>query len=265
MSAPAARFVLLGASNARRGFPAFVDIARSMATGDLEVLAAIGHGRSYGKWSSVPGRGLPSIKDCQLWEALREAPPAPTTALVTDIGNDLLYGSAPRVLVDWVRCCVERLCDVGATTNITELPVGNLEQLGPRRFAFFRTLFVPTCRLSIEEIADRAHEVNEGLRDIAASCGARLHLSPREWYGLDPIHIQRQKICLAWKFFLGDETFTDQSRHATLVVAIKRARSMWSRARLQLAPPAEQRLLGIDRRRAQPSLVLRSGVSVSLF
>ena len=62
------------------------------------------------------------------------AAPLPTAALVTDIGNDLLYGVPVEQLLEWVEGCLDRLADVGAKTIVTQLPVDSVE---PSREADF--------------------------------------------------------------------------------------------------------------------------------
>ncbi len=105
----ARRVVLLGASNLTRGVSTVIETAAAYWGRPLEVFAALGHGRSYGAASSVMGRELPGIVQCGLWEDLRRQGAAATAALITDVGNDLLYGAPPEVIADWVQQCAERL------------------------------------------------------------------------------------------------------------------------------------------------------------
>ncbi|MEX0819484.1 MAG: hypothetical protein WD070_07815, partial [Pirellulaceae bacterium] len=90
---PNRRVVLLGASNIARSPAIVFDSARSAWGSPLDIVAATGHGRSYGMTSCVLGRTLPGILQCGLWEALATRPLVPTAALLTDIGNDILYGA----------------------------------------------------------------------------------------------------------------------------------------------------------------------------
>jgi hypothetical protein len=96
------RVVALGASNLTRGFQTVVATARAAWELDVEVVAALGHGRSYGSSSRLVVRTLPGILESGLWRQLEWSPQVPTRALVTDVGNDILYGfSAPQIL-GWV-------------------------------------------------------------------------------------------------------------------------------------------------------------------
>ena len=77
-STPVRRVVLLGASNLTRGISTVVATAQRVWGQPLEVLAALGHGRSYGIESRVLGRRLPGILNSGLWEALDRSPASPT-------------------------------------------------------------------------------------------------------------------------------------------------------------------------------------------
>ncbi|HEY4597786.1 MAG TPA: hypothetical protein VIJ02_15405, partial [Thermoanaerobaculia bacterium] len=108
--APVLRTVLLGASNLRISLPLVLDRVRRRAGGPVEVLAACGHGRSWGAWSRfLYVRHLPGISRCGLWEELRSRPLLPTLAVVTDVGNDLVYGAPVEEIAGWVEACLDRL------------------------------------------------------------------------------------------------------------------------------------------------------------
>ena len=117
---PVLRAVLLGASNVTFALRTWVARLRAAAGGPVEVLAACGNGRSYGKWSRLLYvRRLPGIVECGLWEALAARPPLPTVALVADVGNDILYQEEPVRIAAWVGACVERLAAHGARPVLT--------------------------------------------------------------------------------------------------------------------------------------------------
>ena len=123
----------------------------------------MGHGRSYGQDSTVFGRKISGIFPCALWQDLQNRPTLPTAALVTDIGNDLLYGVPPDQLLEWVERCLDRLAEAGAATIVTQLPVGQHRTTRAKRdfdsFAgcFFRAAssLWPTPRRWLVEINDR--------------------------------------------------------------------------------------------------------------
>jgi hypothetical protein len=64
------RIVALGASNLTRGFHTLVSAARTAWGPEIEILAALGHGRPYGGPSRFLVRGLPGILESGVWRAL---------------------------------------------------------------------------------------------------------------------------------------------------------------------------------------------------
>ncbi len=65
------RVVLIGASNVTKSLSVIIDIAHQLLGKPLDIFTALGLGRSYGLFSRILGRGLPSIRDCGLWDALQ--------------------------------------------------------------------------------------------------------------------------------------------------------------------------------------------------
>ncbi len=191
------RIVLLGASNVSRLISPILGLCYQRFGRPFRVLTALGHGRSYGVTSSVLMRSLPPINKCGLWDALAEGP-SETFALVTDIGNDILYGSQARKIARWVAQVLDKLQGAGAEVVLTRLPVANLETLDPRWFVALRTVYFPTCRLSLRAVQQQALQLNHHLTQLAADRGLILMDHSRRWYGWDPLHIQRRA---AWEAY----------------------------------------------------------------
>ena len=110
------RVVVLGASNVARNSALIVETIRRSAPEPAEILIAAGHGRSYGLSTCVVGRRLSSIGACNLWRAWAARSSLPTSAVVTDVGNDVMYGVPVDVILAWVARCLERFADAGAAT-----------------------------------------------------------------------------------------------------------------------------------------------------
>ena len=188
---------MLGASNLRISLPWVV--GRVAAAGAEEIFVACGHGRSYGKESSfLYVRKLPGIVQCGLWPALAAAPRRPTRALVTDVGNDLIYGVAVADLAAWLAECLDRLAALPAAIVVTPLALGRLEKLTPRTFRVAQRLMFPGRGLPWAELLDRARDLDGRLRRLAQELGATLVEQHTDWYGLDPIHFRRSKRREAW-------------------------------------------------------------------
>lgn len=255
---PSRRVILLGASNLVRSLSMVIETTRQVWGEPVEIMAAIGHGRSYGVETSVFGRKISGIFPCALWNELEQRPPLPTAALVTDIGNDLGYGATPECVLEWVESCLDRLQVAGATTIVTQLPMESLARVGEWRFRFFRNVLFPSCRLSLSEVVARAQRLNDGL--IATAEKRNLSVIPvsSEWYGFDPIHLKRSVWHEAWPSILAAWN-REENRRARPRGSIAR----W--AYVRCLAPLERSILGFEQRTTQPSGMLRDGTTLSLY
>lgn len=253
------RLVLLGASNLLRGLPTVLRLARAAWDGELQVMGALGLGRSYGLNSAVLARTLPPIVDCGLWPALQAAPAAATRAVVTDVGNDIIYGAAPEQILRWVDACLTRVRAAGAEAIVTGLPLPRLERLSKAGYAALLSIVYPLHRrLPLAVALERARAVDAGLSELARRHGATLVPSALEWYGLDPIHVRPGRWRTAWSAIL----FAPDA--GVPVTAPARSRGP-SAVRLYTLPPERRWLFGRERRRSQPALTLGDGTTVSLY
>jgi hypothetical protein len=255
---PTRRVILLGASNLARSFPTIISTARRTWPEPIEFMVAKGHGRSYGKETSVFGRKISGIFPCALWQDLHSRAKLPTTALVTDIGNDLLYGTMPQQLLEWVEACLDRLDHAGAATIVTLLPSESIEGLGERRFELYRRLLFAGSKLNLADAKRFVRQINERLIDISNSRKISVIPVSNEWYGLDPIHIRRRSERAAWPKLLA------AWREANEPFSILRS-SPWMIAYLATLAPLEWSRFGIARRTPQPCGRFFDGTTISLY
>jgi hypothetical protein len=254
------RVILLGASNLTRLLPTMLAmLPRVLSTPACDVLAAIGRGRSYGITSRFLGRSLGGIVECGLWDAIdaRERG-RPTFALITDIGNDIMYAQPLGAIADWVEACAERLQRVGSRIVITPPPMPSIERITPRQFRIVKGILFPRHDISFSEAVTRARLLTDLVRDIATR--RRLHLveHAREWYGFDPIHVrprQFEAACAAMLAPWSDECDVRPSpgvaARAAAALALARPLRWWRFGRVFLTP--------------QPAIRLPGGAMVSLF
>jgi hypothetical protein len=255
---PRRRVILLGASNLARGLSTAVATARSIWGGPLEILGAFGHGRSYGVRTALLWRELPGILECGLWEALGRRPQAPTAALVTDVGNDLLLDVPAAETAGWVEACVDRLLGAGARVVLTPLPLCSVSNLSPLRFLLLRSVLFPGCRLGLETVQERARDLDERLRTLARTRGLSLVEHRAEWYGFDPIHIRRSHRPRAWHELLAH--WSDAPHSAGVVRgSLRRWLALWRLA------PERRWLFGRERCQEQPAGRLADGTTVALY
>jgi hypothetical protein len=214
----------------------------------LEIFGAFGHGRSYGKWSCIPFRCLPGIRECGLWNAVGRAPV--DLAIAADVGNDILYGKDAPTILGWVRECFGRI--EPERRVIVGLPLPAIRRLEDREFLLFRTVFFPSSRLPRDTVVRQSEEVDAGLRALARETGARFVPPDVGWYHVDPIHFRPGRKVEAWSAILGTRARPQRRRPLEA-------------ARLLLAAPEHRRLFGIDRRHEQPALTLRGGTRLFLY
>lgn len=255
-AAPQLRAVLLGASNLQVSLPAVVNHLRRAAGGPVEVLAASGHGRSYGAWSRyLFVRRLPGIAACGLWAALAGRPPLPTVALLTDVGNDLAYGETPETIARWIEDCLEGLERLGADTVCTLLPLASLEKMSRLRYYAARSILFPGRGVSWQTLMARARELDDRLRALARERGTCLVEPEAAWYGIDPIHFRRSRRREVWDRILSEwpvgRPAGEPSRQTLRGLSSLRAE--------------EVRLFGIQRWNRQPALLLADGTTVALY
>jgi hypothetical protein len=249
---PGLRVVLLGASNLKIGFPRVLSHLRG--AGPVEILAALGHGRSYGTWSRLAWvRLLPGIVQCGLWEELERRPRLPAVALVTDVGNDLLYGASVPAIAGWVGTCLERLARQEAEIIVSLLPLSTLEKVSPVRYHLVRQILFPGRRAAPwSALLDSARELNERLRRLGLEHGARLVEPSPSWYGIDPIHVRRSMRSQAWNQMLDHPLLPREGQRA-------------GGGRLPLFGSAELRLFGVPLRNPQPVCRFKDGSTVALY
>jgi hypothetical protein len=204
----------------------------------------------------VFGRTLPSIRDCELWEDWQSRDMLPSAAIVTDIGNDIMYGSSPRQISQWVQECAERLVARCERVVVTGLPLDNVTRLGPRRFKILRAILFPSSQLTLEQAIDRAIELNERVSTLAKAFNLEWTSPDPSWFGIDPIHIRRRHWSIAW------EQMMHHLREADENTVAERSSAVWKLRRLRAK---HCWLFGVEKRHAQPVWSGSDGSCLSLY
>jgi len=188
---------------------------------------------------------------------LAQRPHVPTAALITDVGNDILYGAAQARIADWVEECLQRLDRVSSHVVVTELPLASLAHVGRLRFLLMRTILFPKSRVTLSGAMDSARQLNHRLRELARRYDARLVKPHPGWYGFDPIHIRRRCVRVAWQTLL-----SAWSQEDAPIVRSHSWRERWMLLRLR---PQQRRWLGVEQSRTQPAGFLDDGSPISLY
>lgn len=257
------RFILLGASNLTMSMRLIIRLMQHRFGAPSEVLAAAGHGRSYGRNSQVLVRELPGIICSDLWYQLHASklkqPLQSTYAVLTDIGNDIPYGYVPEQILQWVSWCIVQLREHSARIAMTNLPINSIEALSEHRFNFLRSIFFPRCRLSYSEVVKRARLVHRGLIDLATCHKVKLYELEPEWMSVDSIHIALRNRCTFYQQLFED--LADNQSGPSFIETNDLSLLSW-RKRPQFAV---RKVLGNLIKVPQPSGYLADQTSVSLY
>lgn len=256
---PQSRLIVLGASNVARGVAPLLSAVRALLPGPVDLMMAMGHGRSYSRTTSIPFRSLPGILHCGIWDALEHLPPLPTYALLTDIGNDLIYGASAEQTVNWVSACVDRLRPYTREVILTGVPLASIVGLTERRFKIYRRLFFPSSALTLTRAIELAHELESRLRAMSARENIALVEPLASWYGTDPIHIRSSRKRDAWQQLLSALTKSSCAKKNFSNLSAR------DRMRLFALRPLESRSFNRMRIVAQPCVVLSDAARVSFY
>jgi hypothetical protein len=208
--------------------------------------------------SRVLIRELPGISDCGIWQALEQAPPAPTRALITDIGNDVFYGASTDEILGWVELALDRLAAHDARVVMTLLPTDNARHISAWRFRLMRRLMFRSCTLELDDVQAITLEINERLRAIARNREIKLVAQRADWYGYDPIHIRFRQWPRAWSEILSS---WDSETKKNFLPEPSLSRWLYLRS----LPPQQRTIFGRVQRALQPAGRFADGTTISFY
>lgn len=194
---PVSRVVILGASNISLGWSSLLNVLRQQFAAPLEMYTAHGMGRSYcGVRSRFLATQLPGILTSQLWQQLpryRPDDPLPCV-LITDLGNDLVYGRSPLDVARAAEECIQRLRDWHPRCRIvvSRPPVESVKKVGGFRFLMCRLFLFPFCPLTLRQAQAATQELDELVMAMAREQEVDIVKPAPASYGLDPIHVKRR-------------------------------------------------------------------------
>lgn len=253
------RIILLGASNLTLSLPRIVTSLRAGLPGNVEILAAAGHGRSYMGWSHVIHRGLPGLQNCSLWETLEQRPSAKQTyVMFTDLGCDLFYGAMPQQIVDAVAVCTARFNQMNAKTIFVRPPLRPLNKISNWRYYLVKNFFFPGPTIPWATMQEYIKEVDEEVYKIATESDFATVIPKDDWYGFDPIHIKRKYRNAAWGEILAPWNLDPAPPVSSS--SLGEALNIWTR---KAAEGTLWRV--IKRQRSQPVIQWEDGSTLSLF
>jgi len=225
--------VLLGASNLSRGCFAFARHMKAcLYPRSVEVLIASGPGRAYYASGGLLNVTYPPIDASDIFEVAQGKSESGyhVMALVTDIGNDIMYGVSVEQVIETVQQVFARLQSMHAEIFYTALPVDFEKKDHPVRFCILRSLLFPRSSVTYDEATAGVTEVNRFLKESTGKYG---HLIPdmNRYLGFDKIHYGWLRAHSAWSHLAKPILTTLGVNMASEITLAGMIRSYWEEFR----------------------------------
>lgn len=245
--------ILLGASNLTRGFSVAIQLVNELFLGPVNIIVAMGHGRSYGVSTVVFGRELPGIEDCGLWQKLAKIDRAANYAVMTDIGNDIMYGAPVEKILQWVGTQITRLIQMDSHLIVVLLPEKSIRRLKKRQYQLMSSILFPNNNITYEYALDCICRVNSGLRNLAEENDAHVIVPDVTWYGWDTIHIHTKQTSLAWSLIFAPWSSKNDHQTSSITKNWPKPPHLWR------CQAEDHKLLGRNIHVNQPAVTLPNG------
>jgi len=193
-------FVFMGASNLARGYSALANcLVRCLAPHPVEILHAMGPGRGYCAEGGIFNITYSPIGSCGILKSAsgRAQGARRVVALITDIGNDIMYDVPVSEITSCLNTLLQNLDAIGADVFVNPIPLDFAEDVSERQFRILKSIFYPHSAMNYIRATKAVTAVNGFLRD---SAGGRIHLLPsaKDFCGVDKIHYSIFRSHKAW-------------------------------------------------------------------
>ena len=203
---PAYVFVLLGASNLARGYSALTrHLSESIAPDAVQFLTALGPGRGYCARGGLLNFSYSPIGECKMMQSESLKSSGRVVVLITDIGNDIMYGVSDVSLIGCLDALIENSLRWKAEIFVTSIHVDASKDLGKISFKLLKEIFYPKSSVTFEQVDVTIKKVNQYLQNKTAQ-NKSLHLLEGlgVYSGFDKIHYGLFKSHLAWSCIAND-------------------------------------------------------------
>ncbi|MBC8283208.1 MAG: hypothetical protein H8E32_05285 [Nitrospinae bacterium] len=197
---PKILFLLMGASNLARGYSLLTrHLSKCLGAGNSEFLNALGPGRGFCARGGMFNFTYPPIQDCRVMEAAEKKTKHTRAVLITDIGNDLMYGVTADVLIECLDTLIDRMLQWEAEIFLTSIHVDMKKDVSPATFFILRFIFYPASKVTYEETDSFIVKVNSYLEEKTRK-NEKVHLitGMESYAGSDKIHYSLLKTHQAW-------------------------------------------------------------------
>ena len=199
-SDPEFLFVLLGASNLARGYSALTRHL-SQSISPIRFINALGPGRGYCVRGGLLNFSYTPIGECRVMKSAESFAEqgGRVAVLLTDIGNDIMYGIPGESLIECLDALIEKARHWNAEIFVTSIHVNVSRDMGKTSFKLLRALFYPKSPVTFDQADAAVKRVNHYLEEKSQE-NRQVHLVSGlgTFCGLDKIHFSLLKSHLAW-------------------------------------------------------------------
>lgn len=191
----------MGASNLARGYSMLTHhISSCFGKNKTEFLNALGPGRGFCARGGMFNFTYPPIQDCRILAAAEKKSCDTRVVLITDIGNDLMYGVSADTLIESLNGLIDKALQWNAEIFLTSIHVNLKKDVSQTTFFILKSFFYPGSNITYEETDLFIIKVN-GYLEQKAEKNERVHLISGlgSFAGLDKIHYSLLKTHSAWE------------------------------------------------------------------
>ena len=197
-NSPPILFIFLGASNLARGHYALANcLQRNLYPRPTQFMFALGPGRGYCAWGGLLNVVYSPIINSQIFSAVKKNERCKIVAVVTDIGNDIMYNVSPSDIKNCLRKIFKQLREFNALILTTPISSRLETELSEFSFFFLRSIFYPKSKVSYEQVVTGIHQINEFLKSYNKE-NIQMLTKLEEFFGWDKIHYSLLRGHHAW-------------------------------------------------------------------
>ena len=192
-------FILFGASNLARSFYGLkLSIKRCIHPRPATFIHAMGPGRGYLSRGGILNTTYPPIIDCGILESIQKIrkPNQQIIVLITDIGNDIMYGIHSEKIIEGLQNIFDTLGEVTKNIFITPIPINLKNDIGEFYFRVLRCIFFPKSSINYSQTLESIKVINQFILHSSNKKTTVINGMER-FSGLDKIHYSVFKSHLA--------------------------------------------------------------------
>jgi len=201
-------FIFLGASNLARSFYGLKRcIRRCIFPRPASFVHAMGPGRGYVSRGGILNAIYSPILNCGILEAVRnkKIKDQSVVALITDIGNDIMYGVSSEKIINGLQYLLNSLGEFKTNIFITLIPVDLENDISELHFHIIRQIYFPKSPVKYSQASNNIKAIN---KFILQSSNKKITVinDMKQFCGIDKIHYSILKSQSAWSHVVGKLT-----------------------------------------------------------